>query len=109
MLKECKVDIFLTFLAVFPVVFSLYYDFTYSNDYYWLQRSGSLMVLFGVMLDFYQNQFVKIESSSKVRFMGQAAITGSTLPPVRKQIQVFSIALAIVGTFIWGYGDIPFK
>ena len=109
MFKKYKVDFLLGFLAIVPTSISLAYDFSVANEYYWFQRSGSLMVLFGVMLDFYQNQHTELEQSSSVTIGGQAAITGTTLSKTRKYIQVFSIGLAIVGTFIWGYGDVPFK
>lgn len=109
MFKNYKVDILLIFLATFPTSASLAFDYLFLNEYYWFQRSGSLMVLFGVILDFHQNKFPETKLSSNVFMEGQPAVVGQTLPKLRKYLQTFSIALAVLGTFIWGYGDIPFK
>jgi len=108
-LKVYKTDITLALLAVLPAGISLGLDLLQSNDYFWFQRSGALMVLFGVLLDFNQNQYQKTQESTGVKINGIPAIIGSSMPLARKRIQVFSIALAVLGTFIWGYGDIPFK
>jgi len=58
-LKVYKTDITLALLAVLPAGISLGLDLLQSNDYFWFQRSGALMVLFGVLLDFNQNQYQK--------------------------------------------------
>ena len=108
MIKNYKVDILLASLAVFPTVISLIVDLICSNEYFWFQRSGSVMVLFAVILDFNQSRYAENKSSTNVIIQGVPALIGVALTEPRKKIQIFSIFLAVLGTFIWGYGDIPF-
>ena len=110
-IKKYWIDIVYTLLAIIPVLISLFYDMHLEkNTYFWFQRSGSLMVLFGVMLDFEQTKYSGIEES-KHNFVGDGTpqIIAKHLPKERLYIKRFSIVLIIIGTFIWGYGDLLFK
>lgn len=108
-MKQYINDIFLFLAATLPSLASLVIDAQSANDYYWLQRSGSLMVLFAVILDFRQYSFAESEEAEGVFINGKAPIIGRVIPVPRQYIQKVSIALAVIGTFIWGYGDVPFK
>ena len=109
-IKEYRIDILFTLLAILPVIFSFYIDMnTAENGYYWFQRSGSIMVLFAVALDFEQSKYIKRQSSNSVFIGNQPTITGRILSITRTYIQRFSIVLIVIGTAIWGYGDLLFK
>ena len=109
-IKEYWIDILFTLLAVVPVIYSFYIDInTVQNEYYWFQRSGSIMVLFAVALDFEQSKYTKTQSSSSLMVEGKPAIVGQVLSTTRIYIQRFSIVLIVLGTAIWGYGDLLFK
>jgi len=109
-IREYWIDILFTLLAVIPVCVSLYIDInTIENEYYWFQRSGSIMVLFAVALDFEQSKYTKTKESSSLMIEGKPAIIGQVLSITRVYIQRFSIVLIVLGTAIWGYGDLLFK
>lgn len=102
-------DISLLVLAVAPALVSLAVDVHFANEYFWLQRAGSLMVLFGIILDFRQYGFAETQEARKVYSEGKPQIIGKVVPEPRKRLQKAAIALAVVGTLIWGYGDVPFR
>lgn len=108
-MKDYIIDILLFVAAVFPCLISLIIDINCQNEYYWLQRSGSIMVLFSVLLDFRQYTFSKSQENQSVRVNGKPVITGTVIPSVRRKIQKVSIFLIILGTILWGYADVPFK
>ena len=66
------------------------------------------MVLFGIILDFRQYSFAKTEEAKDVLANDKHIIVGSVIPQNRKNLQKAAIVLAIIGTLIWGYGDIAF-
>ena len=109
-IKKYWIDILFTLLAVTPVILSLYIDInTVQHEYYWFQRSGSIMVLFAVALDFEQSKYTKTKESNSLIVEEKPAIIGQVLSTTRIYIQRFSIVLIILGTAIWGYGDLLFK
>ena len=101
-------DFILLALAVIPAAYSLYLDLNGSNEA-WFQRSGSLMVFFAVLLELNLLKFSEVEESSSVFIEGNPAAKSTPLPRFKKVMQITAFIIAAVGTFIWGYGDLPFK
>ena len=101
-------DATLLIAAVGAPLFSASLSFDTGRDD-WFQRSGSLMVLISTILEFRQGYAaleawaaVKRRSSAGVAVLGQ-------LPTPRKAIAVIALALVVLGTIIWGYGDLMIK
>ncbi|WP_394224455.1 hypothetical protein [Alteromonas gracilis] len=69
----------------------------------WFQRSGSLIVLFAVLGEYYVSKM-----ASTLRPAGHVGITKmeETLPKTVGLFHLIALFLAIIGTFIWGYGDL---
>jgi len=112
-LKEYWIDILWVLLAIAPTSYALLCDIQISisdleHKYYWFQRSGSLMVLFAVTLDFEQSKYIHREESISPR-IGTNILIGKELSNARRLIQHFAVFLILIGTLIWGYGDLPFK
>jgi hypothetical protein len=113
---------------------SAYVDFSSSNDFFWFQRSGALIVLAGANL-----QYSKLVTLWKKAFEREMAIEPvesriasgqgiSMLAMAKESVQtrdfairihdavteksmkdVVAIFLIVLGTVVWGYGDLPFK
>ena len=69
----------------------------------WFQRSGSLVVLFAVLGEYYASKM-----ASTLRPAGYVGIT-TMEKELTKTVNIFhfiALFLAITGTFIWGYGDL---
>ncbi len=71
----------------------------------WFQRSGSIVVIFAVWLEY---SLLKLQSNVVLTDMVE---TTKRYPiekytPLYKGLQVIAAALAVVGTVIWGYGDL---
>ncbi len=109
-IKNYKIDLLLIVLATIPVVLSLIYDINYVNDKYYFQRSGSLMVMFSVILEFIQLKYQVIKSTdqAQVKIEGDmwGFLYGKDLPIERTYFQTIAFVLMVLGTLIWGYGDL---
>lgn len=79
------------------------------NCNYWFQRSGSLMVLFAVLLELNSLKYNEVKGSENVFVNGEPVAKAEDLPRFKKAMRILGFFLAIAGTFIWGYGDLPFK
>jgi hypothetical protein len=102
------IDFILLALAVIPAAYSLYVDINDSNEY-WFQRSGSLMVLFAVFLELNLLKYSEVEESGTFFIEDKPALKSRPLPFIKRVMRVVAFLLAALGTFIWGYGDLPFK
>ena len=101
-------------VSVILAICSYYLDFIewkfiFTETVYWFQRSGSLVVLLAVVLEF--RQIVYTKEGDKVQSL-KGVVSGnfaSSMNDKQKLFQWFAIGLSIAGTFIWGYGDLRFK
>jgi hypothetical protein len=108
-MKEYLDDIMFIMAAIGAPAISMWLD-SGAEAGYWLQRSGSITVMFAIALEYRQATFSSSERSSSVFMNGVAALQNdSSLPPIRQKLKKIAIYLAIIGTFIWGYGDLPQK
>jgi len=108
--KNYLFDILLIVCAVVPVIWSLTIDLKGCSDcHYWFQRSGSLMVLFAVLLELNSLKYHEVKGSKNTFVNGKRVAISEELPVFKKAMRITGFLLAIAGTFIWGYGDLPFK
>jgi len=82
---------------------------TYLGEHDWLQRSGSLVVILAVYLEY---RHLKIFSNSTIRngtINGSLTFFGSSIiMKTYDYVWKMNYFLLIIGTIVWGYGDIPF-
>jgi hypothetical protein len=129
-----KFSIFFTLVIVVLGISSLARDLMTPNETYWFQRSGALLVLAGVGLQYSRinalwqsemNREKEIESvasriesgnginmkelaeeSQKTRAFALRIFDTVTTKSIK---EVIAVSLIVGGTIIWGYGDLPFK
>jgi len=82
-------------LAIAPTTVSFVVDLNLDNPD-WFNRSGSIMVLFGAWLEMTQIR-------PDMRIGGNGVII------IKSKIDYLAFTLIILGTIIWGYGDLIFK
>jgi hypothetical protein len=133
-IKNEKFSIIFTTSMILAGIISFTVDHLFKNELYWFQRSGALLVLAGVELQY-----------SRLTMLWQSAVNREReIEPVQSRIdsgkgigmkelaeesektrafalrifdtvttkskkEIIAISLIIIGTFIWGYGDLPFK
>ncbi|NIQ14891.1 MAG: hypothetical protein GTO02_11005 [Candidatus Dadabacteria bacterium] len=70
----------------------------------WLARSGSLMVLFSVIGEYY------LQKKNAVKFINNAIRAGTGTAPLDFSVMavvanILFLITVVLGTIIWGYGD----
>ena len=97
-------------LALFIVVsflFSLKVSLE-SEDGECVQRSGSLVVLFSAILEILQTSRKKPQEASSVIMEGRPALVAKQISKLDTFFHRFAWTGIVVGTFVWGYGDVLF-
>ncbi|MGP5565439.1 hypothetical protein [Vreelandella alkaliphila] len=92
---------------------SLIVDLFAETDQYWFQRSGALLCMLAIAVEFRINEVrgaIDVTDEDLTSITEQAVITEDFIDTQTylflKYFSHFSIA---VGTVVWAYGDIPFK
>ena len=119
-----KVEWSILFVAVLFTLLSVFVDLQIVESTTWFARSGSIVVLLSVIVEFRLSSYIYVdvlhaarESARKSGFkvsdnpIVQANIKAiqtikPEVPKSRKVLSVISHMLVIIGTIIWGYGDI---
>ncbi len=92
-------DFLLLSLAIAAPVLSWLYS-QYSSESHWFARSGSIMVVIGIILEsrlYIVRQILSQGHGTTLRHAG-----------VRKLESVLTHLVLISGTIVWGYGDLIF-
>jgi hypothetical protein len=125
------------FFALFMVALALgglYLDWSLKDDFYWFQRSGALLVLAGVELQYAKLKSMwkegleealaipsvaqRIASGQGVSLRQEAETADATrrllvrlhmLVTEKSLKDVLAVVFLIVGTVVWGFGDLPFR
>ena len=128
---------FSVFFASFMVLLAgigLYLDWTLKDGFYWFQRTGALLVLAGVELQYAKLTSMwrseldrelsvptvqeRISSGQGVSMLQEAKNSEATrglairlhrLVTEKSAKDVWAVAFVIGGTIIWGFGDLPFR
>lgn len=72
----------------------------------WFCRSGAVMVLLAVMVDYRIGNLQKTHISNASIIAGLGIPSSSRLPKNKQILSKGAHILAIIGTLIWGYGDL---
>ena len=108
--RKLWVYVVVTFLAFFVPLFAAFCPVLPEGEIQatWFQRSGSIMVILGAFIEF---RLLAIDGNFDIH---DAKYTVPfDLPKTYERAYKILLRLALVvivlGTLIWGYGDIPFK
>jgi len=106
-LSRLKLEVSLLVLSFSWVLFSYFYSFGQEPDTFFA-RSGAVMVLLAVIVEFrLNNELFKVMQNNFYANYSKVKPVPS-LPPRHKIISRLAHLFVVVGTFIWGYGDIIF-
>lgn len=102
--KNCYEFILLT-LALLWVIGSFFASITDPKGN-WFSRSGAVMVLLAVIVEFYLGNLQQKKNSSASITAGLGIPMSGDLPTIKQYFAKTAHAFAILGTLIWGYGDL---
>ena len=107
LLRPTIIDASILFLAVVSVVVSLCLATQFPNAELF-ERSGSLVVLFAVIVEFRNSKIQqKINDKAATTMVGFSSIAIATKqPPIRQFIIISAHTFIASGTLIWGYGGL---
>ena len=105
------ISLLLAFSTIFPICAWNGFLQQDENVSIWFQRSGSLTVLFAVWAEYklFKVHTLTMPMSGGGETYQDAAHTGELKTKYGKKLNVInfvSAALVIIGTVIWGYGDL---
>ncbi|TOD57574.1 hypothetical protein CGI23_25240 [Vibrio parahaemolyticus] len=86
-----------TVIVIILSSISLYSDISVEDGYFWFQRSGALMGAAGIYIGFHEGNW-KIAARNDNLYINTEI-----------WYQWLALALGVLGTLIWAYGDLPFK
>jgi hypothetical protein len=105
-------DIFLFIVIIFTVIVSFIANiYDYNNCNNWFQRSGSIVTVLSAIIEYRHLNIFKISHVHKSVLSGELSevLLMTRFAKIRQYIGSSSLFTLIVGTIIWGYGDIPFN
>jgi hypothetical protein len=100
----------LILIAILSLIVSLIIDVNYTGNepYFWFQRSGAVMVLFAAWAEYKLSHIYNDINPPPSSYVAERR-WGDKYGKEFKLISYAAVILIVAGTFIWGYGDIPFK
>ena len=72
-------------------------------------RSGAIVVLISVLLEIRQSIAKQPQANPKFSAGGNPVMTAQHIPTVRKWLHRIAWGGIVIGTLIWGYGDLFFE
>ena len=101
-------DLALIAIETFALVASLWLSVTLREGE-WFQRSGAIVVLISVLLEIRQSIAKQPQANPKISAGGNPVMTAQHIPTVRKWLHRIAWGGIVIGTSIWGYGDLFFE
>ncbi|MBW6389832.1 hypothetical protein [Billgrantia antri] len=104
--RDTVVEASLMLMAVLPMLVSFQLSLT-TGEGHWFQRSGALMVLFSVGIEYHRRHVMRC-------LPGAMAVTQSSLRMAHwihrfwRSIPYVCYTAIAVGTLVWSYGDLLF-
>ena len=95
-------------IAVYAIPIFFYFYSNTNNEGHWFSRSGSLMVIFGAFLE-YRNFGIQQYLREKRDETWKPNPEIVTKLKSRMPFDILILASLVLGTAIWGYGDLLFK
>lgn len=107
LLSKPSLGIALLLAGLAAVAGSLYLSLA-SGDGAWFQRSGSLFLLFSALVEIQQSSIKQPKESGGVTINDTSVMIRNPIPNVSKWLHRFAWSGIVIGTCIWGYGDLLF-
>ena len=104
-----SISILLLIISLLWLIASVYIDIAKEDNGSFIQRSGAIIVLFGVMVEFALSNIRFIDRSSSVFVEGKPIETTIKIPLKYDLLKNTAHIYIVVGTFIWGYIDCFWK
>ena len=79
-----------------------------SGDGEWFQRSGSLFVLFSALVEIQQSSIKQPTEGGEVTINDTPVMIRKLIPSMSKWLHRIAWGGIVIGTLIWGYGDLVF-
>ena len=103
--KSLIIDCVILFVAWVCLIASLAGSIM-SNEAVWFQRSGSLLVLFSVVMEIRQTLAGRPQKSPRVSSGGRPILTERPITAVNRNLHWIARGGIVLGTLVWGYGDL---
>jgi hypothetical protein len=88
-------------------------DFYFSNEYFWFQRSGAILCMLSISAEFKLSRIdprnFKRSPHEFHKYLESLDYGLPTETKYEKVIKSFTHISLLVGTIVWGYGDLLFK
>ncbi|MBB3185212.1 hypothetical protein FHR95_002793 [Halomonas fontilapidosi] len=97
----------LMMMAVLPVLFSAYVSLS-TGDGHWFQRSGGLMVLFSVGVEYHRKYLLRCLESGTPSWLVASSRPARLVTRFWRAVPFICYLSIVVGTLIWSYGDLLF-
>jgi len=104
-----KISISLLIFSLIWFVASVFLDIAMEDNGSFAHRSGAIIVLFGVVVEFALSNINFKNNSSSVSVEEKLIETAKETPLIYNYLKRTAHVYIIVGTFIWGYIDILWK
>ena len=101
------IDLALIAFESFSLVTSLWFSVALREGE-WFQRSGAVVVLISVILEIRQSLAKQPKANSKMFIGGTPVMIEQHIPTVRNLFHWIAWGGIVIGTLIWGYGDLFF-
>lgn len=106
--KKNKFEITWLGLAFLCVIISIVVSLAWPQGN-WFCRSGAVMVLLSVIVEFHLGKLQQESNTSAIQIAGVVGVPYSgDLPLIKQYLAKTAHIFVIMGTLIWGYGDLIF-
>lgn len=107
-IRDYKFDYAILFAAILIALCSVVGDL-FSDNYSWFARSGSIVVLLAIIVEFRVSTHV-YDDIQRAQFLSKKIDLSMPLKAKpskqKKRISCVAHSMVIIGTIIWGYGDL---
>ncbi len=105
--RDYLIELSFMVLAMGPVLVSAYASLI-TGDGQWFQRSGALMVLFSVAVEYHRRRMPQPVVSARTGASSRATPTARIFGRFWRSIPYVCYFSVFMGTLIWSYGDLLF-
>jgi hypothetical protein len=99
------IEALLMMMAVVPVLISAYVSLV-TGEGHWFQRSGALMVLFSIGVEYHRKHVIRCLETNEVSPLGSPHPMAKVILRFWQSIPYVCYMAIVVGTLIWAYGDL---
>ena len=103
--QNYKLELILLAIAFIIVLISFIFSI-YDDKNFWFMRSGSIMVLLAIIVEYKLNQKTLKNINRKHKMSAASGFSWNLLnSKEHNRVTIFVHTCVVIGTLIWGYGD----